>query len=243
MHSIEIVEQEVVSLQERMSLVKEDIETVEAETATTMRVCTVKVLAHIEMKETIHLPSPALYIFTHAKVLVELDQLRERMAATSSALQEADNWTTLTSEIEDAFDKGELSRIASLLLNMRRSLLVLSDVPDYDARETRLVELKDQFEALLGPRLIEAIETRDLGTPCDVLQQDRTNHCFSGRTASPTVLLIVRHAHLRICSTLPRRCQGDHHAIQRHGKKRHCSGISPSLRTRTYGRASRRSLT
>lgn len=57
---------------------------------------------------------------------------------TSTALKEADNWTTLSAEIEDALDSGEIELISEKLCGIQASLKILSHVPDYDDRVRRV---------------------------------------------------------------------------------------------------------
>lgn len=68
------------------------------------------------------------------ETLVKMDLLKQRIQATKNALKEADNWTTLTTEIEDAFDSGDLPAISEKLNGIQGSLKILSHVPDYDDR-------------------------------------------------------------------------------------------------------------
>eukprot|EP00054_Salpingoeca_dolichothecata_P017834 m.108085 g.108085 ORF g.108085 m.108085 type:complete len:730 (-) comp22613_c0_seq8:74-2263(-) len=124
--SIDLITQEVSALKTRMSVVKHDIEQVEADTAQSMA------------------------------LLVRLDHVKERMEATSGALQEADNWTTLNTDIENAFADQDVKKAATTLLGMQRSLLVLSDVPDFRDRQRRLASQQNKLEALMGPRLVDA---------------------------------------------------------------------------------------
>ena len=49
-------------------------------------------------------------------------------------MKEADNWTTLTNEIEDALDNGDLALISQKLNGIQGSLKILSHVPDYEDR-------------------------------------------------------------------------------------------------------------
>ena len=56
------------------------------------------------------------------------------LKATRKALKEADNWTTLSTEIEDALDNGELEVIAEKLNGIQSSLKILSHVPDFEDR-------------------------------------------------------------------------------------------------------------
>lgn len=46
------------------------------------------------------------------------------MEATSAALQEADNWETLSADVDAAFASTDLPRISTTLLGMKRSLMV-----------------------------------------------------------------------------------------------------------------------
>jgi len=128
--SVDMIHQEVSSLKERIAVVKEDVERVERDTADSMR------------------------------LLMQFDEVKGRMEATSGALQEADNWETLSAEIDDAFASKDLPRISSTLLGMKRSLLVLLDVPDYAQRQARLEELQDKLEDVVGPLLAAAFTAR-----------------------------------------------------------------------------------
>ena len=59
---------------------------------------------------------------------------KQRIQATKNALKEADNWTTLTNEIEDCLDNGDLALISKKLNGIQGSLKILSHVPDYEDR-------------------------------------------------------------------------------------------------------------
>ena len=59
---------------------------------------------------------------------------KQRIQATKNALKEADNWTTLTNEIEDCLDNGDLALISKKLHGIQGSLKILSHVPDYEDR-------------------------------------------------------------------------------------------------------------
>eukprot|EP00047_Mylnosiga_fluctuans_P015500 m.47123 g.47123 ORF g.47123 m.47123 type:complete len:692 (-) comp5953_c0_seq2:258-2333(-) len=129
--SVDVLAQDVSSLKDRMSAVRKDIEHVETDTAHTM------------------------------KVLIELDAIKGKMEATSAALQEADNWTTLSADAEEAFRSDDVRKAAATLLGMRRSLLVLSDVPDHAQRQQLLSGLESRLEALISPKLLMAMEAHN----------------------------------------------------------------------------------
>ena len=109
------------------------------------------------------------------QTLIEMDKLKQRMQATSKALKEADNWTTLTTEIEDVFDgstvssDGERKRsgeidlvLATTKLNgIQASLKILTHVKDYEDRVLHVEGLKNRLEALASPKLVAAFNTGD----------------------------------------------------------------------------------
>ena len=95
--------------------------------------------------------------------------------ATSKALKEADNWTTLTTEIEDVFDgssgtsesghvrSGDIDLLlATTKLNgIQASLKILTHVPDYEDRVLHVEGLKNRLEALASPKLVAAFNGVD----------------------------------------------------------------------------------
>ena len=62
------------------------------------------------------------------------------------ALKEADNWTTLSTEREDALDNGDLSLVSSKLSAIQNSLKILSHVQDYDSRVRKSLLIIDSLE-------------------------------------------------------------------------------------------------
>jgi hypothetical protein len=116
--------------------------------------------------------------------LIELDLIKNRIQSASKALQEADNWVTLSAQIDDTFEskdtvqvdplqilistiiKKNISffvQIATKLIAMQQSLNILTDVPDYTDRVNRLETLKNRLEALISPTIIAAFNTQDVG--------------------------------------------------------------------------------
>ena len=68
------------------------------------------------------------------QTFINLITIQQRIHATKNALKEADNWTTLTNEIEDTLDNGDLALISQKLNGIQGSLKFLSHVPDYEDR-------------------------------------------------------------------------------------------------------------
>eukprot|EP00041_Stephanoeca_diplocostata_P030555 m.928645 g.928645 ORF g.928645 m.928645 type:complete len:580 (+) comp23778_c0_seq3:78-1817(+) len=153
--SVDLVNQEVTSLKDRIGAVKNEVEKVERETAESMR------------------------------MLMVFDTVKSRMEATSSALQEADNWETLSADVDKAFASNDLAAMSSTLLGMQRSLMVLQDVPDYDQRQERVKRLQDQLEVAMSPKLMKAFADHDDGaahecavTFRDMDRENRVGHYY-----------------------------------------------------------------
>ncbi|XP_064640481.1 conserved oligomeric Golgi complex subunit 7-like [Lineus longissimus] len=126
MRDIEAVRQESVLLQEQMRMVKEDIEKVEHDTSHSMQ------------------------------TLLRLDNIKSKMKAASDALQEADNWTTLSADVEEVLQSKDIEAISTKLVGMQQSLQMLVDVPDYADRVQHLEALKNRLEAMLSPQVVAA---------------------------------------------------------------------------------------
>lgn len=129
---LEAVKQEASLLQDQMTMVKTDIEKVEQDTAQSMQ------------------------------MLLQVDTIKGRMKAASDALQEADNWTTLSADVDEVFDSGDINAISEKLVGMQQSLQVLVDVPDYAERCQYLETLKNRLEATLSPQLVSAFNSLSL---------------------------------------------------------------------------------
>ncbi|XP_013416401.1 conserved oligomeric Golgi complex subunit 7 [Lingula anatina] len=129
---IEAVKQEASLLQDQMRMVKEDIQKVEHDTSQSMQ------------------------------MLLQLDNIKSRMQAASNALKEADNWSTLSADIEEVFDSQDINVIAEKLVGMQQSLQILVDVPDYKDRCQHLEKLKNRLEAMLSPQVVAAFNAKSL---------------------------------------------------------------------------------
>jgi len=126
LREVEGIKIEAASLKEQMQMVKDVIKGIEESTSQSM------------------------------KTLVDIDNVKERLQAASNALQEADNWTTLSSDVDEIFKTGNVVEISSKLIGMQKSLNVLEDVPDFAERKRLLESLKNKLEALLSTKLVTA---------------------------------------------------------------------------------------
>ncbi|KAG7170047.1 Conserved oligomeric Golgi complex subunit 7-like [Homarus americanus] len=132
LRDIESLGHEVAVLKNQMNSVRQDIEKVEHNTAASMQ------------------------------TLVKLDSLKGRLVASSQALREADNWTTLSTDIEEVMDSGDLDAIASKLVALQNCLGILTHVPDYEERVAHLEGLKVRLEALASPHIVAAFTQHNL---------------------------------------------------------------------------------
>ncbi|ELT88100.1 hypothetical protein CAPTEDRAFT_161050 [Capitella teleta] len=132
MRELEALKQEAVLLQDQMKMIKFDIQKVEQDTSQSML------------------------------TLLKLDTVKTRMKDASEALQEADNWTSLLSGLDDIYESGNVNEIAAKLVGLQQSLLILTDVPDYEERCQYLETLKNRLEALLSPQVVAAFSAHSL---------------------------------------------------------------------------------
>ncbi|CAD5118778.1 DgyrCDS7456 [Dimorphilus gyrociliatus] len=140
-----VVKQEATVLKDHMMEVRSDIEKVERETASSMH------------------------------QVVYLDMVKKRMLETKSALQQADNWTTLSAEVDNAFESNNLQLIAEKLVGMQTSLDILTDVPDHKERTAKLESLKDRLEASLSTQIVSVFSSQNTGNAAHDLVKIFTN--------------------------------------------------------------------
>jgi hypothetical protein len=98
------------------------------------------------------------------QMLLKLDVIKSRMSSAAEALQEADNWTTLSTDVEEVFQSQDVGAITSKLSRMQNCLQMLVDTPDYADRCQHLEKLKNRLEAMLSPQPSAADDIRDLIT-------------------------------------------------------------------------------
>ncbi|XP_013073398.2 conserved oligomeric Golgi complex subunit 7-like isoform X1 [Biomphalaria glabrata] len=129
---LDAVKQEASLLQDQMRTVKQDIQKVEQDTSHSMQ------------------------------ALLKLDRIKSRMKSTADALKEADNWTTLSADMDEVFQSQNIDDITSKLCGMQQSLHILVDTPDYAEKCQHLEKLKNRLEAMLSPQLIAAFNAQSL---------------------------------------------------------------------------------
>ncbi|KAI8615543.1 oligomeric Golgi complex subunit 7 [Chytriomyces sp. MP71] len=94
--------------------------------------------------------------------LLLLDTIRQRMMLAREALQEAENWSSLTSELESIFEKKEFTKAGLRLAEASRSLVLLQGTPDYEDKRTLLFSLQTQLESAIAAPLLDALTSHDI---------------------------------------------------------------------------------
>jgi hypothetical protein len=115
--------------------------------------------------------------------LERLDNIKTNLLATSTALQEADKWTTLGKEVDQVkfilyidliiyyrfvlyivlqlLDSGDVHKSYECIIGMEKSLSVL-DQSTTEERRLILEEVKNRLEALATKHIVQAFETNDI---------------------------------------------------------------------------------
>lgn len=91
LRDIEILRHEATLLQDQMRAVRGDVEKVNQDTAEGM------------------------------KNLIELDRVKNRIQSASKALQEADNWVTLSTQIDEIFDSKDTTQVKHVWIECHSS--------------------------------------------------------------------------------------------------------------------------
>ena len=96
------------------------------------------------------------------KLLLDLDIMRTNMMKIQFALQEADNWTTLTADLDSILQTKDLNRITSHIESMQNCLLMLQDEDslDYMSRLSLLEDFKNKFEAIMSADIISSFNSK-----------------------------------------------------------------------------------
>uniref|UniRef100_A0A0K2UIJ9 Conserved oligomeric Golgi complex subunit 7 n=1 Tax=Lepeophtheirus salmonis TaxID=72036 RepID=A0A0K2UIJ9_LEPSM len=100
---------------------------------------------------------------TKEEELIHLDTLKDRIQILRNAVQEADNWSVLTQDIQSLLSSETPLSLEFIdkFTSLQNSLKILAHVPDYGDRLKQLEGLKNQMEARVSPLLIQAFNNDD----------------------------------------------------------------------------------
>ncbi|XP_022909528.1 conserved oligomeric Golgi complex subunit 7 [Onthophagus taurus] len=126
------LQQEALSLQEKMSVVKEEIRQIEEDTGSS--------IASIE----------------------KLDKVKHQLEVAKQGLHESDNWTVLVNDLEEIFDSKDIDNITKKIVGMQKSLKLLVNIEDYEERKEQLEGLKNRLEAIASPFIVQAFTSNNI---------------------------------------------------------------------------------
>lgn len=78
-------------------------------------------------------------------------------------LQESDGWGRLTSELEDLFERNDITNVCEKLNALQKSLMAQSGLSGQQEREAQVDGFKNRLEALASPAVVQAFMTNDIG--------------------------------------------------------------------------------
>ncbi|XP_014297732.1 conserved oligomeric Golgi complex subunit 7 [Microplitis demolitor] len=128
----QLLQQEAVSLKDKMSVVKDEIAKIEKDTSLSIN------------------------------SLAKIDKIKCDLEKAKQSLHEADNWSVLANEVEDSFETGDIEMISKKIFSMQKSLSMLTNTIDYEEKKLQLEGLKNRLEAIASPQLVQAFTTRNL---------------------------------------------------------------------------------
>ncbi|RNA00345.1 conserved oligomeric Golgi complex subunit 7-like, partial [Brachionus plicatilis] len=134
LREIDVLKQEAFMLKEQMKSVREDLLKVEKNT-----------------------------VSDSMKLLLELDIVRTNLLNVQIALQEADNWSNLTSDLDSVLASKDSKKISNHIESMQNSLeLLQDDSMDFTNRCTLLEDFKNRFETMISTDLVSCFNSKSI---------------------------------------------------------------------------------
>jgi len=156
LREIEVLKQEAFMLKEQMKNVREDLIKVEKNTVNE----SMKLLLDLDIMRTnilniqMGLQVNNLYLFKiyyYSLLFIVIN------------IKEADNWTTLTSDLESILQSKDINKIADHIQSMQNSLTLLQDENnEYLIRCSLLEDFKNKFETLIMSDIIDSFNLKSI---------------------------------------------------------------------------------
>ncbi|KXZ47642.1 hypothetical protein GPECTOR_34g801 [Gonium pectorale] len=89
--------------------------------------------------------------------IAKLHLVKGNMESACNSLKEATELSGLFVKVEEVFAAGDLPKVAEILANMRRSLSLVGDVPEFRAGRQKLQSLEDRLQTQVEGSLGEAL--------------------------------------------------------------------------------------
>lgn len=105
------------------------------------------------------------------KLLLELDIVRTNLLNVQIALQEADNWSNLTSDLDSILASKDFQKISNHTESMQNSLQLLhDDSMDFTNRCSLLEDFKNKFEAMMSTEIVSCFNSKSISLSKNFVQ-------------------------------------------------------------------------
>ena len=102
-------------------------------------------------------------------LLMELDRVKRNMQQCAAALSQAERFAALSKQIEAALAEGQdFGAVVGQMREVRASLHVLQDVPEFRNAAARLAQYEKRLELQLRPRFVAAVRANDVQTALEL---------------------------------------------------------------------------
>ena len=102
-------------------------------------------------------------------LLVELDRVKRNMEACATALQQTERFLALSKSIESGLAQGQdFAVIVGQIREVRASLDVLQNVPEFRNATTRLAQYEKRLEVHVRPKFVAAVRANDVSTALEL---------------------------------------------------------------------------
>jgi cell fate (sporulation/competence/biofilm development) regulator YlbF (YheA/YmcA/DUF963 family) len=102
-------------------------------------------------------------------LLMELDRVKRNMQQCATALSQAERFAALSKQIEGALAEGQdFGAVVGQMREVRTSLHVLQDVPEFRNATARLAQYEKRLELQLRPRFVAAVRANEVQTALEL---------------------------------------------------------------------------
>ncbi|KAF2070501.1 hypothetical protein CYY_008184 [Polysphondylium violaceum] len=96
------------------------------------------------------------------QLISKMDLVKNRMEKSIRSLQEAEKLLNFSQQVDTLFQSNDFLKISEKLEEVKQSLSVLNDVPEFRQQASKFVAYQDRLETMLKPQLIIALNAKNL---------------------------------------------------------------------------------
>jgi len=96
------------------------------------------------------------------KLISKMDLVKNRMEQSIRSLQEAEKLLNFSQQVDTLFQSNDFLKISEKLEEVKQSLSVLSDVPEFRQQSAKFTVYQDRLEKMLKPQLVNALTSKNL---------------------------------------------------------------------------------